>query len=70
MYKENYTSNVMVFVEEENEAGEIKKEYEARRALFASQPTDVQQFLVGQARMLADMLIQRKIPVHFYYLKK
>ncbi len=65
MYKANYTSNVMVFVEKENEAGEIKKEYEARRALFASQPAETQQLLVGQARMLANMLLERKIPVHF-----
>jgi len=65
MYKENYTSNVMVFVEVENEAGEIKREYEARRALYASQPADVQQFLLGQARMLANMLLELKVPVHF-----
>jgi hypothetical protein len=70
MYQENYTSNVMVFVEAENEAGEIKREYEAYRALFASQPADVQQFLMGQARMMANMLLERRVPVHFKLSKE
>ena len=65
MYKANYTSNVMVFVEKENEASEIKKEYEARRALLDSQPAHVLQFLDGQARGLAERLLERKVPVHF-----
>jgi len=65
MYKTDYTSNVMVFVEEENGAGEIKKEYDARRALFGIQPAHVQQFLENQARILAETLIEPKAPVHF-----
>jgi hypothetical protein len=65
MYKDYYTSNVMVFVGKEYEASEIKKEYEARRALLDSQPAHVLQFLDGQARGLADRLLERKVPVHF-----
>jgi len=65
MDKAEIKSNMMVFGENENSAGKIRKEYEAHQALLNVQPTTVKRFLDAQARSLADLILEGHAQAHF-----